>query len=403
MNKLIIILLALTIGSSFAYHLDSSMWGFFGHRKITRLAVFTLPSDMMPLYKKHIDYLTTHSVDADKRRYAVSEEAIRHYVDVDYWGRDAMNLIPHSQREAVIKFADYYLVEGGDSLLIRAVDHAKLPDEFTIIGEEHVDTEKLSALLWDRVNFYDGTTEWSLGLTDIVEALPRLGKETEDYSQLVIRDRFTDKGISPYYIKTIYHRLIKAYEEKNLDRILRLSTDLAHYVSDIHVPLHTSYNYNGQLTDQVGIHAFWETRLPELYADTEYDLFVGKADYVDDIQEYAWDIIEHSHSLVDSVLLIEKRLSLSFTNYLQYCFEDTEVSTVRVQCEEYSRAYHDALGGMVEDQMRRSIKAVGSVWLSAWADAGQPDMQKIAQGIVKPNPLDSIEQKRKIEKNEPQN
>jgi len=398
MNRVSIILLVLILGSSFAPHIDSSIWGFFGHRKITKLAVFTLPPDMMPLYKTYIDYLTTHSVDADKRRYTVSEEAIRHYVDVDYWGQNAINIIPHSQREAVIKFADYYLVENGDSLLIRGIDHAMLPDEFMIIGEQEVDIELLSALIWDKVNFYEGTTVWSLPLVEYEKALQVSAEQSKNYTQLVIKDRFTDKGISPYYIKTIYNRLIKAYEDKQMDQILRLSADIAHYVSDIHVPLHTSYNYNGQLTDQEGIHAFWETRLPKLYADAEYDLFVGKADYVNDIQEYSWDIIKHSHSLVDSVLQIEKRLSHTFTNYLQYCFEDTELSTVRVQCEAYSRAYHDALGGMVEDQMRRSIKAVGSVWLSAWADAGQPNMSRITAGTSITNPLDSIELQQNIKK-----
>ena len=369
--------------SAFALHDGDIIWGFFGHKKITKLAVFTLPSDMMPLYKKHIDYLETHSVDADKRRYSVSEEAIRHYIDVDYWGRGAIDMIPHSQSEAVIKFADYYVASGVDSLQIRGVDHEALPDTFTIAGESTIDTKVLNRLLWDRVNFYDGTTRWSLPLAELSEAIVLEDSIRHRYDQLVIKDRFTDKGISPYYIKTIYNRLVKAYEYKDLDQILRLSADIAHYISDIHVPLHTSYNYNGQLTDQVGIHAFWETRLPKLYADTEYDLVVGRAEYIEDVQEYSWDIIRHSHSLVDSVLGVEKRLSHTFTNYLQFCFEDTEVSTVRVQCEEYSRAYHDALGGMVEVQMRGSIKAVGSIWLSAWADAGQPDITKIAEGVIK--------------------
>jgi len=35
-------------------------WGFFGHRKINRMAVFTLPPDMMIFYKKNIEYITDH-------------------------------------------------------------------------------------------------------------------------------------------------------------------------------------------------------------------------------------------------------------------------------------------------------------------------------------------------------
>ena len=47
---------------------NCSDWGFFAHKKINRLAIFTLPSEMFGFYKAHADYLTEHSVDADKRR-----------------------------------------------------------------------------------------------------------------------------------------------------------------------------------------------------------------------------------------------------------------------------------------------------------------------------------------------
>ena len=66
-------------------------WGFFAHKRINRLAVFTLVPEMMPLFKPNIEFITTHAVDADKRRYAVSDEAIRHYIDLDLWPRVPMD------------------------------------------------------------------------------------------------------------------------------------------------------------------------------------------------------------------------------------------------------------------------------------------------------------------------
>ena len=44
-----------------------------------------------------------------------------------------------------------------------------------------------------------------------------------------------------------------------LDDVLRTAADLGHYLADAHVPLHTTGNYNGQRTNQTGIHALWET------------------------------------------------------------------------------------------------------------------------------------------------
>ena len=50
------------------------------------------------------------------------------------------------------------------------------------------------------------------------------------------------------------------------------AVDLAHYISDLHVPLHTSGNYDGKQTAQNGIHALWETQLPEAFM-ANYNLF----------------------------------------------------------------------------------------------------------------------------------
>jgi hypothetical protein len=65
-------------------------------------------------------------------------------------------------------------------------------------------------------------------------------------------------------------RLTNAFREKDQARILKLSAEIGHYVADAHVPLHASTNHNGQLTGQEGIHAFWESRIPELLAEKEW-------------------------------------------------------------------------------------------------------------------------------------
>ena len=90
--------------------------------------------------------------------------------------------------------------------------------------------------------------------------------------------------------------LVKAFKEKDIDYILKNSADLGHYVSYAHVPLHTTENYNGQLTNQKGIHAFWESRLPELFADG-YDYLVGTAKYQYSVLDVASQAVESSFIL----------------------------------------------------------------------------------------------------------
>ena len=81
---------------------------------------------------------------------------------------------------------------------------------------------------------------------------------------------------------------------------------------------------------------------------------------------------------------IEKHLSQSFPPDRQYCYDDRLSRTVRIECEEYATAYHDAMGDMVEMRMQGSIRAISSVWYSALVSAGQPDINSWADEDYKP-------------------
>ena len=72
-------------------------------------------------------------------------------------------------------------------------------------------------------------------------------------------------GMVPWHIQMMLGGLTKAFKEKNFSSILKKSAEIGHYIADAHLPLHTSENYDGQLTRQNGIHAFWESRVPVNY------------------------------------------------------------------------------------------------------------------------------------------
>jgi hypothetical protein len=271
-----------------------SNWGFFAHQKINRLAVFTLPPEMIGFYKKNIKYLAEAAVNPDKRRYAVSDEAPKHYIDLDGYGDSAAYKLPRYWNDAVRKF-------GKDSLLLH--------------------------------------------------------------------------GIVPWHIYRVYYQLKDAFAVKDPAAILRISADLGHYIADANVPLHTTSNYNGQKTDQLGIHGFWESRLPELFFN-EYDFFVGKAEYQKSVQLTAWRAVMKSNAALDSVFRLEKELFKKEGNQ-KFSFETKGRQTQKVVSFSYSKKYHNLLSGMVERQMRASVKMIGDVWFTAWVDAGQPDLNSI--------------------------
>lgn len=91
----------------------ASAWGFYGHQKINRMAVFTLPIEMVPFFKYHIQYLTENSVNPDRRRYAVQGEAPRHYIDVDLYGDSAVFKMPRYWNDAVAQFTEDTLQKHG--------------------------------------------------------------------------------------------------------------------------------------------------------------------------------------------------------------------------------------------------------------------------------------------------
>jgi hypothetical protein len=206
-------------------------------------------------------------------------------------------------------------------------------------------------------------------------AVFRLPKYWKDAVGKFGEDTLKARGILPWHISHIYYELKDAFLVKDPERIIRLSADLGHYVADAHVPLHTTKNYDGQLTGQNGIHAFWESRLPELFSD-QYDFFVGKAEHLDNVQLTAWKIITNTNQALDSVLQFEKQLSKKWGDK-KFNFETQGKQTIKVFSTDYSKAYHQLLSGMVERQMRSAILMTGSIWYTAWVDAGQPDLKSL--------------------------
>ena len=368
---------------------DKPDWGFYGHRLINRMAVFTLPVELIPFYKTHIEFMTEHAVDPDKRRYASRHEGVRHYIDIDHWGEYPFPDVPRDFEEALITYAHMYLIDGADTFHIqKKVTHDSVILQIPYSGGIRLSAEKGKIVAyWKKVikpmYFED---QWRLSGYDLDDVFGSefFRKKTVD---VFIEDHFSEFGIIPYFLEEMQAKLTRAFEGGNSTYILRLSAEFGHYIGDAHVPLHTTANYNGQLTNQVGIHAFWESRIPELLAEKEWDFFVGKATYIEDKKEYFWDIVLESHSLLDSVLNTEKRLSETFDKDRQFCYDERLGKTVRIQCPEYAAAYSREMNHMVEERMRDAIHAVGSCIYTAWVDAGQPPLDVETATITPQDPI----------------
>lgn len=205
----------------------------------------------------------------------------------------------------------------------------------------------------------------------VIDSIPRRWIQAhEKYGQ----DKLDKNGILPWHIQQCYQQLVAAFSKRDSLLILRVSAHLAHYIADAQVPLHTTRNHNGQLSGQIGIHALWESLLPELF-DQEFDLLTGSAKYVPSALQEAWKMTAKSYSLVDSVLTIEKNLSQEYPGYRKYSYIKRKGLVTRNYAPGYAREYHRRLNGMVEKQMRAAVAQTGAYWYSAWVDAGQPRLE----------------------------
>jgi protein tyrosine phosphatase len=267
-------------------------WGFFAHQRINKHAIFILPAEMLPFYKKNLITIMEHSVDPDKRRYAVKEEAPRHFIDLDAYGDSATYKLPHFWKDAVEE-----------------------------IGE----------------------------------------------------DSLAKHGIVPWHIQFMKFQLTEAFKKKDTYKILKLSSEIGHYIADANVPLHTTRNYNGQFSNQEGIHGFWESRLPELFSN-DYDFFIGQATYLPNTQKAAWEAVRNANACLDSVLVFEKELTKKLRPSKKYVVDTRNGQNVKTYSKEFSKKYHQMLDNQVQRQMRASIKMIGSFWYTCWVDAGQPDL-----------------------------
>lgn len=207
-----------------------------------------------------------------------------------------------------------------------------------------------------------------------IEAFPKTTKEAYQKWDSAF---LTKTGYLPWYIQNLEEKLTQAFKKRSKSEILFISAEIGHYVADAHMPLHTSSNYNGQLTNQKGVHALWESTLPQLFGN-DFDFKIEKAKLITDIPTETWNMIAQSHALVSPLLKIEKQNRDAFDKAKLYKKDDSGKLILSynqpVFSDEYAKSFNTALNGMVEQQLRLSIKDVADYWYTAWINAGSPEL-----------------------------
>ena len=126
----------------------------------------------------------------------------------------------------------------------------------------------------------------------------------------------------------------------------------------LHVPFHAALNYDGQLTNQHGIHSRFES---ELFARTRTRFTVTPppvAPIAGSARDYLFDTLVTSFSFVDGILKADAAAIGTATDYDDAYFARFEVAARPV----------------LERRLGDSITAVASLITQAWEQAGKPEM-----------------------------
>lgn len=188
------------------------------------------------------------------------------------------------------------------------------------------------------------------------------------------RDTLEKYGYVPYVVMHIKEKLTAAMRNGKKDSVLFYAADLGHYIADAHVPLHTTINYDGQLTNQRGLHSLWESTVPELEL-ANYNLYNRhRVRYLANPERAIWNACRAGFQLLDGVLNIEKEVSKNFTDSTKYRYQMRNGQQRRSYTTAFARAYGQALGSTVNDRLLNSARLISDFWYTCWVDAGKPDL-----------------------------
>ena len=193
------------------------------------------------------------------------------------------------------------------------------------------------------------------------------------------KDSLLKHGYVSYHVIRMKDNLSRAFRNSDRDSIIFYAADLAHYIGDANVPLHSTMNYDGQLTNQRGLHSLWESMIPEIEI-TNYDLrSKHRASYLKNPEQAIWDVVRESFVMVNEVLQKERDASVGFTDSTKYRVQLRRGREVRSYTSEFAKEYNKRLGNSINKRLIQSANLVADFWYTAWVDAGKPDLNKLLQ------------------------
>lgn len=169
------------------------------------------------------------------------------------------------------------------------------------------------------------------------------------------------RGVVPWIIQDRWRDLVAAFRSGDPAKVAIASAILGHYIADAHVPLHTTDNHDGQLTNQKGVHRRWESGLVERHIQGDaLTVLPAKPDPAFLDRPWAW--LRAAHALVPQLLEDDRAADRS-----------TPLGgRGKRRTQAYWQIFWDRQGPVVAQQLQLAGQHLGDAILNAWIAAGKP-------------------------------
>ena len=186
---------------------------------------------------------------------------------------------------------------------------------------------------------------------------PTLPHDYKHAKEKFVSWRISRDGMLPWQIGEFSLRLTKAMKAGNWEEVKLDAAALAHYLADAHDPLHTTQNFDGQLTSQTGLSARFDIHLFDRYSKF-FIMHPENAEKIDDPTEYAFQTCLASNVWVNLIIWSDLRAREGLTDYT----------------DEYYDRFYNQVGPTVVHEINAAAHDAGSYWYTAWLNAGRPQL-----------------------------
>ncbi|HME13521.1 MAG TPA: hypothetical protein VKF79_11695 [Candidatus Acidoferrum sp.] len=164
-------------------------------------------------------------------------------------------------------------------------------------------------------------------------------------------------GLLPWQVGVYSQKLTEAMKMGHWDEAKIDAAILAFYVGETNDPFHTTDNYDGRLSGQVGIDERFGSTLVDRFSSF-FPMRPNDASFIGDPTDHAFESSLASHSVIENVLLADRNAQLGQTSYT----------------DEYYDRFYNLSAAILIHQLSNAATDTGSYWLTAWINAGRPQL-----------------------------